>query len=142
MKALALLAIRLYQRHLSPRKGYGCAYRVHTGAASCSVLGYRAIRRHGAWRGYVLLRRRLEKCGVAHRRHGAHAVHPKAQGGFCDMPCDMPCNGSGAGGMGCDVLSATDSLGECGDWRGARRHRRQDVEVRIRTRKMLGERED
>jgi len=51
---LALLAITLYQRHLSPYKGFRCAYALHTGRASCSRLGYRAIRRHGL-RGLGLL---------------------------------------------------------------------------------------
>jgi putative component of membrane protein insertase Oxa1/YidC/SpoIIIJ protein YidD len=34
-----LVAIRFYQRHVSPRKGYRCAYRVHTGRCGCSALG-------------------------------------------------------------------------------------------------------
>ena len=47
LRALALRAIGLYQRHLSPRKGFACAYRARTGGASCSELGFRAIRRFG-----------------------------------------------------------------------------------------------
>jgi putative component of membrane protein insertase Oxa1/YidC/SpoIIIJ protein YidD len=53
VKTLLLTLIRLYQRHVSPRKGFACAYRVHTGCASCSHLGYRAIRRYGVWQGLV-----------------------------------------------------------------------------------------
>ena len=64
MKQLALAAIRLYQRHLSPHKGFCCAYRVHTGRASCSSLGYRAIRRFGLWLGLVILHRRLDKVSL------------------------------------------------------------------------------
>ena len=40
-------AIGAYQRYLSPYKGFCCAYRAHTGRASCSALGARVIRRHG-----------------------------------------------------------------------------------------------
>lgn len=138
MKALALFAIRLYQRHVSPRKGFRCAYRAHTGRASCSALGYRAIRRHGAWRGYALLRLRLDRCGALHRRHRPVAW-AGAQAGFCDLPCD----GLDAAGTACDVLSAADDCGSCaGDWRESRRARRENVEVRIRTGKVLGEREE
>ncbi len=36
MQRLVLWAIEVYQRHLSPRKGFSCAYRCHTGHASCS----------------------------------------------------------------------------------------------------------
>ncbi|VEB44117.1 Uncharacterised protein [Chromobacterium violaceum] len=50
-KWLALCLIRIYQRHLSPRKGFGCAYRAGTGRAGCSGLAFRAIRRYGLRRG-------------------------------------------------------------------------------------------
>ncbi|MFP5394003.1 MAG: membrane protein insertion efficiency factor YidD, partial [Gammaproteobacteria bacterium] len=59
MKLLALGAIRLYQKFLSPHKGFCCAYAAVSGRASCSVLGYRVIRRHGIWNGLALLDRRL-----------------------------------------------------------------------------------
>jgi putative component of membrane protein insertase Oxa1/YidC/SpoIIIJ protein YidD len=94
--ALALLAIRLYQRHLSPLKGYRCAYRAHTGCASCSHLGYRAIRRFGLWAGLPVLKQRLHRCAVAHARFGA----PRAlrqQAGVCDLACDAP-----LGALDCD----------------------------------------
>ncbi len=135
MKALALLAIRLYQSHLSPHKGYRCAYRARTGRASCSALGYRAIRRHGAWRGYSILRLRLDRCGAIHRRAAPWA---NAQAGFCDLPCD----GCDAADMACDLFSSMDDCGSCGGGREARRSRRENIEVRIRSRQVLGERKD
>lgn len=140
MKALALLLIRLYQRHLSPRKGYRCAYRAHTGRASCSALGVRAVRRHGAWRGYALLRRRLDRCGAIHRRHPA-ARRAHRQAGFCDLPCELPCDGGDAAGA-CDVLSGLGDCGSCGGGREARPERREKIEVRIRSKKVLGGRRE
>ena len=96
MKVLALWAIRAYQRAISPYKGFRCAYRAHTGCASCSALGYRAIRRFGVIGGMRLLDRRLVKCGVAHRRYRpAMGTLLARQAGFCD--CDV-------GGMQCDTL--------------------------------------
>ena len=94
MKNVALYLIELYQRYVSPRKGFCCAYRVHTGQASCSVLGYRVIRRFGVWAGVALLRQRLAKCGVAYRRHHVQPVlGPRhRQAGFCDASCDVPCD--------------------------------------------------
>ena len=56
----ALRAIRAYQRHLSPRKGFCCAHRGATGGDSCSAHGYRVIARCGLRKGLRLLRRRLE----------------------------------------------------------------------------------
>jgi putative component of membrane protein insertase Oxa1/YidC/SpoIIIJ protein YidD len=61
--ALALAAIRFYQRHISPHKGFSCALRVATGGASCSAYGYAVIARFGLVRGLGLLQRRLLPMG-------------------------------------------------------------------------------
>lgn len=127
MKSLALHAIRLYQRYLSPHKRFRCAYAAVSGHCSCSVLGYRAIRRFGVWRGLAVLDLRLHKCGVASRRQRipapAAALHGRRanQAGFidcggCDAPgCDMPTDACG------DLLDCANCSGGC-DWRRRRRH--------------------
>ena len=109
-----MVAIRLYQRHLSPRKGFACAYRIHTGRASCSVLGHRAVSRFGVVGGVIVLLRRLRRCGVAHRRLAPRPPgRPRhgMQAGFCDADCDVcnPCEWSS-----CDVGGLMDGL-DCGD---------------------------
>lgn len=110
MKILALLAIRFYQRMLSPYKGFCCAYAAYTGHASCSALGYRAIRRYGVVDGIAVLDARLAKCGVAYRRYSPQV--PRAlgrQGGFLDCSCDAGGCDAGSCGMpnwnaaGCDT---------------------------------------
>lgn len=106
-RSLILIAIRFYQRVLSPLKGFRCAYRAHTGHASCSELGYRAIRRFGVGRGFLLLRERTRLCGLVHRRFHPPLPRPRnAQRGDCDLPCDLP-------GHGCDLPSGR--LSACGD---------------------------
>lgn len=57
--------IGLYQRHLSPRKGYVCALRARSGGRSCSSYAARAIARAGLCSGVTLLRRRLRACAEA-----------------------------------------------------------------------------
>lgn len=106
----ALLAIRAYQRFLSPLKGYACAFRVLTGRDSCSAYAYRAIARFGLLRGLALLRRRLQAC--SHHLHAHRAASPttpatryvtarhRAQAGDCDLPC------------ACDAIDLLD----CCDW--------------------------
>ncbi len=96
--ALALAAIAAYQRWLSPHKGFACAWRVHEGGASCSVLGARAIRRYGLWRGGGVLRLRLALCAGCHAEHHPAPAGPAgwarpAAGQRGSAPCDLPCDG-------------------------------------------------
>lgn len=120
MKTLLLAAIRAYQRHVSPHKGYGCAYRLHTGHGSCSHLGFRAVRRYGVWQGLAVLRRRLFLCGVAHRRYGIAALPRlgQAQRGFCDASCDLPCDAPGCElpGTDCGGAGRGSCLEKACDW--------------------------
>ncbi|MBK8338439.1 MAG: membrane protein insertion efficiency factor YidD [Sterolibacteriaceae bacterium] len=90
LRALALRAIGLYQRHLSPRKGFACAYRARTGGASCSELGFRAIRRFGLRAGLRVLDARLARCRLAASLQRRRTGWPRAQAGDCD--CDLPCS--------------------------------------------------
>lgn len=126
-----LAAIRLYQRFISPHKGFRCAYHAHTGRQSCSQLGFRAVRRYGARLGLAVLRQRLYLCGVAHRRCSApYRRAPLNQSGFCDIGCDLPCDGN------CDLPSANScrfigdlaSCGDCGscDWSDRKRKNKQN----------------
>jgi len=115
MRRLALLAIRLYQQHLSPYKGFCCAYGAHTGHASCSTLGLRAVRRFGVWEGVAILDRRLAKYGVAHRRY-RHAPLAR-QAGSCDLPCDLPG----------DCFDASD----CCDWNKKRKQSRNEQDIHV-----------
>jgi len=125
MKTLALAAIRFYQRHMSPHKGFCCAYANYSGHASCSVLGYRAIRRFGAWQGLFVLNARLEKCGIAYRRSAPSVLQRQAgviDGGVCEaIACGADaCNG---------IVTAADVCSGCG-WK-ERRARKGDANVVI-----------
>jgi putative component of membrane protein insertase Oxa1/YidC/SpoIIIJ protein YidD len=117
MRFLALQAIRLYQRYLSPYKGYCCAYASVTGHASCSALGYRAIRRFGVWNGLDLLDRRLHKCAVSARRSQRIVRHGPMARQAGSVSCDLPCDASDA----CDALEC---VSDCVPWRKLRRSER------------------
>ena len=62
LSPLACWLIAIYQRYLSPRKGFRCAYGVLSGRDSCSRFASRAIRRNGVVAGGQLTRRRFDKC--------------------------------------------------------------------------------
>jgi putative component of membrane protein insertase Oxa1/YidC/SpoIIIJ protein YidD len=119
LRDLALQAISLYQRYLSPYKGYRCAYAFHTGCASCSRLGFRAIRWRGVFDGLSLLVRRLGRCRDAFERYRQRPLAPTAacvaptiardQRGFCDVLGCIPCDAVPMDAA-CDCLS----VGDCG----------------------------
>jgi putative component of membrane protein insertase Oxa1/YidC/SpoIIIJ protein YidD len=67
-RSIAAGAIGLYQRHLSPRKGYGCARRLLRGRMSCAEFARRAVLRVGIVRLVPLLLRRMSRCAAAGRR--------------------------------------------------------------------------
>jgi putative component of membrane protein insertase Oxa1/YidC/SpoIIIJ protein YidD len=136
LSRLALWAIRLYQRHLSPIKGFSCAYRVATGANSCSQHGYRVIARHGLALGLPLLQRRLRRCGESHRSLANRRPVPNPvlhyQRGDCDLlacGCDgvkPPGAGRCLGELACN--GACDVLGHWYDrLRGRQRRRNQNA---------------
>jgi uncharacterized protein len=143
---LLAAAIRSYKRHLSPRKGFACAYRVHLGACSCSTLGLRAISRYGAWRGLGVLRLRLHQCHlVAEEWRARPFVARPAQAGFvdCDVPCDGSCADASAcscedmfsAGSACEILGCVDcpdcDACDCWPWPG----REEEVPPRRRRRR-------
>ncbi|WP_198672249.1 membrane protein insertion efficiency factor YidD [Pseudogemmobacter bohemicus] len=62
LSRLVLWLIGLYQRHLSPRKGYACAYRVLHGGTGCSGYAKEVIGTHGAIAAIPLIRTRFAGC--------------------------------------------------------------------------------
>lgn len=62
MKLFLLSVIGLYQKWVSPIKGFSCAHHIYFGRSTCSVYGKRAISKHGAWSGVRLIFRRLRAC--------------------------------------------------------------------------------
>jgi uncharacterized protein len=136
--ALALAAIRFYQRHVSPHKGFSCALRVATGGASCSAYGHAVIARFGLRRGLGLLQRRLDLCGHVHMRTHPHPhprppPHPrlKHQRGSCDVPacdapCDLPCHGHGHCLSFDTVLDVANCAFDMGDYGSSSTRGRRD----------------
>ena len=68
---LVLAAIAVYQRRISPHKGYGCAYRLKHGGSGCSGVGRRLIRRYGLLKGWRVLQKRFERCRAENLRRRA-----------------------------------------------------------------------
>jgi len=65
LRLATVSAIGVYQRYVSPHKGYCCAYRAHTGRSSCSEFGRRVIGKMGIAAGIRLLFDRFAACAAA-----------------------------------------------------------------------------
>src|SRR5688572_21138457 len=63
--AAVALCITLYQRHLSPRKGFSCAHRVYHGGASCSEFARQVVLRVGVLPAVPQVLRRFNECKQA-----------------------------------------------------------------------------
>lgn len=130
---LACWLIGVYQRYVSPRKGFCCAYRVrHRRRDSCSQYARRAIGKLGVLTGVCLLRRRFDKCHYAKRvldyqtpRREEAKKRPAAGNGSscsssdcasgCDpgVPADV-CDGIGAlANVAGRVSSGISKVGSC-----------------------------
>ena len=99
---LACWLITQYQRHVSPRKGFCCAYRLLRRRDSCSQYAKRAIARHGVTTGVRLLRRRFDHCHRAssvldyETRRGTRDRHERASS--CANGYSPACNDADVAG--------------------------------------------
>lgn len=111
LRLAAAGAVGAYQRHISPRKGFCCAYRAHTGRVSCSEFGRRVILKLGLGAFLRLMPRQLARCRAAYaalNRLGAGKPRKKGRphraldrcdcSSACDLAdcapdgCDAPCD--------------------------------------------------
>lgn len=104
---LAIWAIHVYRKWLSPLKGYHCAAGASGQRHTCSAMGLRIFKKAGFLAGGALLRRQFDRCAIAAEELGrtrnaaakplsGFGLKMSKQGGFvdcggCDAPsCDAP----------------------------------------------------
>ena len=121
---LACWLIDLYQRYISPRKGFCCAYRVrHRRRDSCSQYAKRAIAKLGLLPGVRLLGRRFDKCANACKalryepKQRLHKEEKRRHSSWADCAegCDPSIVGDlwdAAGAVGSGVKSAVNATGD------------------------------
>ncbi|GAA4333392.1 hypothetical protein GCM10023165_08500 [Variovorax defluvii] len=101
--ASAVSLIGVYQRWISPRKGYACAHRVHHGDVSCSEFAKQAIAAAGLFSALPSIRHRFIECREAYGaiQYGSSKDGPEGskdrapssptQGDTCVNICTLPC---------------------------------------------------
>ena len=62
---VAIQAIQRYQKHLSPHKGFSCAYSRLHGAESCSEYFRKKVKSYGLSKAIPLFEQRLRDCKLA-----------------------------------------------------------------------------
>jgi len=124
MRHFLIFLITLYQKHLSPHKGFSCAYACYHRSLSCSAMVKNIIAEHGLITGWPMIKQQFADCHLAYqyleterekqererrerrRRHGRpqrRECFSKKNQDRCDCASnasdcvpDLPCNG-------CDV---------------------------------------
>ena len=131
LKYAGAALIRAYQRHLSPRKGYRCAYGVLHGAGTCSSIGLGIMEQQGFWTFLHQMPLQFDACRAAAAALNEETEEERQQrkrrlrnegrkrdcSGFddCELPCDTYdialCEGVGgcAESDGCE-FGACDSI--------------------------------
>jgi uncharacterized protein len=118
LSRLALAAIGGYQRHLSPRKGYACAYRIAHGGTGCSGFAKDAIARDGLFRAIPAIRQRFADCRDAadelqeekRKRRKDKWYDQCTPGCDCSPGCDVPARGCN---KKADVIPDCDCTPDC-----------------------------
>ena len=88
--------ITVYQKQISPRKGFSCAHRVLYGSESCSQYTKRILSEHGVGRALPLIRQRFQDCKAANQvlkarlRYRSNQQQPLCSTAI--LPTGMPAN--------------------------------------------------
>ena len=95
LDALALRGIRLYQRHISPRKGFRCAHAALHGGETCAAAVARIVREDGLIAGRARIAAQFRSCRAAHDAvHGGSALalgsSVETRGVCCIGPIPIP----------------------------------------------------
>ena len=76
---IAIQGIQRYQKHLSPHKGFSCAYSRFYGAESCSEYFRRTVRTYGLSKAIPLFEQRLRDCKLANATLKAQRISKSTQ---------------------------------------------------------------
>lgn len=100
VKTVIAFMISLYQKYISPRKGFRCAHASYHGGLSCSQAVKAIINKHGVWSGLFYSGQRFRDCRrAAIYLRSEREMKKKEEPGGCQEACDL-------GLDACDCASA------------------------------------
>lgn len=100
IRFLSIGCIKLYQKFISPKKGFGCAYRIKHGGTGCSGAIIKIIEENSILDWRKLIKKRFNDCKLA-------AEEIKKDGSKKCKKC-KECKAGDACDFGCDVFDACD----------------------------------
>jgi len=106
LKSIAVGSINLYQKYISPYKGYRCAYGVYHQNGTCSSIIKSRIQEHGLIKAYPMIKGQFQACKVAYLALQENK-NVLGDGGEDKKKKNSDCSG--------DVCSGcTPDIGDCG----------------------------
>ena len=66
MKSFVIFIINLYQKYISPYKGYKCAYGVYHQNGTCSTIIKSHIQKYGVIKAYPMVMGQFDACKIAY----------------------------------------------------------------------------
>lgn len=114
LSTVSLAAIGVYQRRISPRKGFVCAYRVeHGDDTGCSGYAKRRIQEVGVLRALPDIRARLKGCREAAEERRRRREERKASGEKGKGDSWSDCCGDGGAHCAASSLPKRGASGKC-----------------------------
>ena len=89
LDGVAIVLIIIYQKYLSPYKGYRCAYSVLHGANSCSSSVINHIKDYGLIRGWRNIKGQFYLCSLASKKLHSEKGKEKNKESKCCKPVDF-----------------------------------------------------
>lgn len=93
LKSFLVLLIEIYQKYISPYKGYRCGHGVFYKGDSCSCAVRKVIQRRGLIRGYSDIRNQFARCSYAYERLNEEKDKKRRKKDNWMADClELPCN--------------------------------------------------
>jgi len=123
LKSIAVGSINLYQKYISPYKGYRCAYGVYHQNGTCSGIIKSRIQEHGLIKAYPMIKGQFQACKVAYLalQENKNVLGDGGEENSC--VCDSCCFGNkeekekkkNSNGLDSVCSGCTPDIGDCGD---------------------------
>lgn len=102
LKYPLIFGIKIYQKFISPKKGYRCAYSVVHGGSGCSGAVIEILKNHSIFKWRKLIKKRFSDCKIA-------SEEKKKKEGKCSRCLDKITPSRCDLGDACDVCDGCDS---------------------------------